>query len=175
MSQAFNDLLKQVGQSKLPPVENWHPDRIGEIDIRIKANGEWLHEGVVIHRKPIVKIFASILRIEEDGYFLVTPVEKLAIQVEDVPFVVVDMESLGEGREQSVVFKSNVDDVILLDCEHPLTLVEDADGFKPYVHVRNSLQARLVNEVFYRLADLVEDEEAEPLYLWSGGKRFRVS
>ena len=175
MRTAFNELLKQVGSANLPPVESWHPEREGEIDIRIRADGTWLHDGTVIRRKSIARIFSTILRCEGDSYYLVTPVEKLKIHVEEVPFLVVDMEASGAGKEQQVLFKTNMDDVVLLDEAHPLTVTNTPNGPRPYIEIRAGLMARLVSDVFYRLADLVEDPEADPMHLWSAGCRFRVS
>ena len=175
MNAAFNELLKQVGSASLPPVASWHPEREGQIDIRIRNDGTWLHEGTVVRRKSIAKVFSTILRREGDHYFLVTPVEKLRIQVDDVPFVAVDFEASGEGQEQQILFKTNMDDVVLLDDAHPLTIETTTSGPRPYMLVRNGLNARLVTDVFYRLADLVEDPDGDPLYLWSSGCRFRVS
>lgn len=175
MNKAFDELLKQVGQQKLPPVASWHPDRVGEIDIRVAADGTWFHDGTIIHRKGIVKIFSTILRREDDAYFLVTPVEKLKIQVDDVPFLAVDMEASGAGREQRVLFKTNLDEVVLLGAQHELKIEQSKTGPRPYLHVRDKLFARLLSDVFYRLADLVDDPDSEPLTLWSAGRRFLVS
>ena len=108
-------------------------------------------------------------------YYLVTPVEKLKIQVDDVPFLAVDMEASGASSEQRVLFKTNMDDVVLLDDSHPLTVQNTDAGPRPYIDVRNGLYARVLSDVFYRLADLVENPDVEPMYLWSAGSRFRVS
>lgn len=175
MSTAFNELLKQVGSTSLPPVDSWHPEREGQIDIRIRADGTWLHDGTVIRRKSIARIFSTILRREDEFYYLVTPIEKLKIQVDDVPFLVIDMEASGAGKEQRVLFKTNMDEVIPLDNAHALTIENTDAGPRPYIEVRSRLCARVLSDVFYRLADLVEDPETDPLYLWSAGSRFRVS
>ncbi len=175
MNAAFNELLKQVGSTSLPPIASWNPEREGQIDIRIRNDGTWLHEGTVVRRQSIARVFSTILRREGDHYFLVTPVEKLRIQVDDAPFLAVDFEASGEGQEQRIVFKTNMDDVVLLDDAHPLTIETTKSGPRPYLLVRNGLNARLVTDVFYRLADLVDDPDGDPLYLWSSGYRFRVS
>ena len=167
--------MKRVNSSSLPPVESWHPEREGRIDIRIKSDGTWLHDGTVIRRKSIARIFSTILRREDDAYFLVTPVEKLRIQVDDVPFLVVDMAASGTGTRQRVLFKTNMEDVVPLDVAHELTIENTDRGPRPYIEIRNRLSARILGDVFYRLADLVEDPDADPLYLWSCGTRFRVS
>lgn len=175
MSGIFNELLKQVGGAHLPPIDSWHPEREGQIDIRIRTDGSWLHDGTVIRRKSIAKIFSTILRREGNSYYLVTPVEKLKIQVDDAPFLAVDMEASGSDREQQVLFKTNMDDVVLLDGAHSLQVVNTDLGPRPYIEVRSGLSARILSDVFYRMADLVEDPETEPMYLWSAGIRFKVS
>lgn len=168
-------MLAQCQSKNLPPVDQWQPDRQGEIDIRIRRDGIWLHNGTEIRRKSIARVFSTILRREENDYFLVTPVEKLRIEVDDVPFVAVDMEASGVGDNQSIVFRTNLDDAVLLSKEHWLSVRVMDSGVCPYVLVRDRLEARLLNEVFYRLADFVEDPEAQPLALWSEGTRFIVS
>ena len=104
-----------------------------------------------------------------------TPVEKLRIEVEDVPFLAIDMEASGVGKEQQVLFKTNMDEVVPLDKTHPLMIETRDTGPRPYIEVRDGLFARVLSDVFYRLADLVEDPDAEPMYLWSAGSRFQVS
>ena len=175
LSTAFSELLKQVGSANLPPVESWHPERVGQIDIRVKTDGTWLHDGTEIRRKSIAKIFSTILRREGDTYYLVTPVEKLKIQVDDAPFLAVDMEASGTGEEQDILFKTNMDEVVLLDEAHSLTIENSDAGLRPYIEIRNGLRARILSDVFYRLADFVEDHDAVPMYLWSAGCRFLVS
>ena len=115
------------------------------------------------------------MRREGDSYYLVTPVEKLKIQVDDVPFLAVDMEASGSDREQQVLFKTNMGEVVLLDINHALTIENTQSGPRPYIEVRDGLCARILSEVFYRLADYVEDPEADPMFLWSAGYRFQVS
>ncbi|MYD42862.1 MAG: DUF1285 domain-containing protein [Gammaproteobacteria bacterium] len=175
MSKAFNDLFAQINRAKLPPVALWQPDHVGEIDIRIAADGTWFHEGREIFRKGIAKIFSTILRREGEAYFLVTPAEKLRIQVDEVPFVAIDVEAAGVGVEQRVLFKTNLDEVVMLDANHALRIEQRATGPRPFVHVRDSLEARLLSGVFYQLAEFVEDPESEPLTLWSNGHLFQVS
>lgn len=176
MSSAFQDLVKQINKTKLPPVDTWHPERQGEIDIRIRRDGVWFHEGSEIRRKSIAKVLSTVLKREFDEHYLVTPGEKLRIEVDDVAFTAVDFEAMGSGRDQQIVFKTNLDDVVLLDADHRLLVGHNLKyGFTPYLHVRNGLHARLLNDVFYRLADYVECAEADPLVIWSAGERFVVS
>ncbi len=175
MGGAFDELLKQIGNQKLPPIDLWHPKEESSFDIRVRTDGTWLHEGVMIQRKAIAKIFSTILMREGKHYFLVTPHQKLRIQVDDVPFLAVDFEASGNGIEQRILFKTNMDDVVPLDGEHILIIKETACGPRPYIHVRRGLYARVLNEPFYRLADLVENPDEDPLLLWSAGTAFRVS
>lgn len=168
-------LLKSGGNS-LPPVHLWNPPLSGDIDIRIARNGDWYHEGTRFQRQALVKLFASILKREGDEYFLVTPVEKWRIRVEDAPFVAIDCEVLGEGAEQQLVFITNVDDRVHCNAEHPLRVVTDpATGEPaPYVLVRDGLEAKVARNVYYRLINLsVPAGSAYGVY--SGGGCFLIS
>jgi len=109
VTDLFDTLLQLAADKRRPPVGSWHPARTGRIDIRIAADGSWYHEGAPIRRPGLVKLFASILRRDPDGYCLVTPAEKLLIQVDDAPFVAVDMEVKGAGQAQSLLFVTNVE------------------------------------------------------------------
>ena len=172
MPNAFQELLEAAKDRRLPPVERWAPERIGEIDIRIAANGDWYHEGTRIERFAIAKLFATILRLDDGAHYLVNPYEKLRIQVDDAPFIATDMESQGEGAERRILFSTNVDDVVLADAEHPI-VVEDRNGEpRPYVEVRRGLRALIARSVFYRLVDMAADDGEGELSLWSGGARF---
>ena len=166
----FQALLDAAQNRSLPPVERWRPERVGSIDIRIAANGDWYHDGTRIERFAIAKLFATILRREGDEYYLVNPVEKLKIQVDDAPFIATDMETEGEGAERRVAFTTNVDDVVVADAAHPI-VVEHADGPRPYVEVRAGLRALIARSVFYRLADLAV-EEGGSMVVWSASARF---
>ncbi|KQT18703.1 hypothetical protein ASG40_16715 [Methylobacterium sp. Leaf399] len=147
----------------LPPVERWNPAHCGTIDMRIAADGTWFHEGAPIRRPAMVKLFASILRCEEDGgIVLVTPAERVAIAVEDAPFVAVDMAVEGEGDDRRIVVRTNVDDVVSVDAEHRLRFEEVAGGgLKPYVHVRRGLWARVTRALTYDLVALGEEREVD--------------
>ena len=172
MPSPFQELLEAAKDRSLPPVERWAPERIGEIDIRIAANGDWYHEGSRIERFSIAKLFATILRLDDDEYYLVNPFEKLRIQVDDAPFIATDMETQGEGASRRILFSTNVDDAVVADAEHPI-VVEDRNGQpRPYVEVRRGLRALIARSVFYRLVDLAVDDGHGELSLWSGGARF---
>ena len=171
MSTEFDRVLALVGTTKLPPVATWHPDREGEIDIRIGEDGTWYHEGREIRRKEISKIFSTILRREGEGYFLVTPVEKLRIRVVDAPFLAVDMEASGTGRDQSLVFRTSLDEYVLIDEQHPIWVETKGDEERPYIQVRDRLNALVARSVYYRLIDFIDETE---LAVWSAGCRFSL-
>ena len=171
-ASTLQTLLDAARERSLPPVESWNPSREGEIDIRIAANGDWYHEGGLIRRFAIAKLFSTILRVDGGDHYLVTPLEKLRIRVDDAPFVAIDMETDGEGGERRILFTTNVGDVVLADAEHPI-VVEDNDGEpRPYVHVRRGLRALIARSVFYRLADLACEGPAGEFGVFSSGTRF---
>lgn len=170
-----DDLFAQLADPNrrgLPPVHTWHPEREGDSHMRIDAQGRWFHEGTEIRRQPMVRLFASILRREGDDYYLVTPVEKLSIRVEDVPFLVVDMDVRGTGERQEIAFATNTGDVVVLDAAHPIRVAVDRE-VRPYVAVRDGLEALINRAVYYRLADLTVTRDAA-LGVWSSGTFFRL-
>jgi hypothetical protein len=133
------------------PVHLWNPPYCGEIDMRIAADGTWFYCGSPIGRAPLVQLFASILRKDEDRYVLVTPVERVGIRVDDAPFLCVEMTA----AEESLTFRTNVDDVVSVDAEHPLRFERGAaDGIKPYVRVRDDLWALVKRALYYDLVAL---------------------
>ncbi|MFK7912610.1 MAG: DUF1285 domain-containing protein [Pseudomonadales bacterium] len=183
----FDELLHQLGEQRRPPVQQWQPASGGRIDIRIDRDGYWFYEGGRISRDAIVRLFAGILRRDEDGYVLVTPVERLLIQVDDVPFVAVDFEVRGASErapalrtvtgpaalpETDFLFTTNVGDLVLVDAAHPLWLGGD-DQQTPYIRVRDRLDARIARAAYYRLLDhaVVVDETA---VLHSSGTTFTL-
>ena len=142
--------------------------------MRIAADGTWFHQGSPIGRRELVQLFSSILRREADGsHVLVTPVEKLTIDVDDAPFVAVAAESQGEGRDRQLLFRLNTDAVVACGPDHGLDVRHADDGTpRPYLHVRAGLWALVNRPVFYQLADIALDEAASPPGLWSGGAFF---
>ncbi len=166
-------LAKGDGKS-LPPVHLWNPPFCGDIDMRIAADGTWFYMNSPIGRKPLFKLFASVLRFDADGkYYLVTPVEKCGIIVDDAPFVAIVMTVTGEARDQVIHFETNTDDVVVVDEAHPLRFAEEKEtaGLKPYVVVRSNLEALVSRSLFYDLVRLgvVEDEW---FGVWSSGVFF---
>jgi len=150
----------------------------GDFDIRIKADGTWFYQGTPIGRKPLVKLFSTVLRREEDGeYWLVTPVERGRILVDDAPFVAEEVASEGSGRDRRLRLRTNLDEWVDLDDEHPLRVAgEGAEGEpRPYIRVRGGLEARILRNVYYHLVELSETAPVagqERVGLWSKGRFF---
>ena len=162
-------------EKKLPPVDKWNPERCGHSDMRVARDGTWYHAGSPIGRPAMVRLFSTILRREPDGRFvLVTPVEKLDIEVEDAPFVAVELKSEGEGRERSLAFRLNTGDLVVAGPDHPLRFEAGEDGPHPYLGVRGGLNALVARPVYYELAELALSEGAQPPGLWSGGAFFAM-
>lgn len=182
-SDKAGDLLQQIPQAAgkgLPPVHLWNPPFCGDIDMRIARDGSWFYMGTPIGRKPMVRLFSTILRRDGDAYFLVTPVEKVGIRVDDAPFVAVGFEVEGEGEAQQLRFRTNVEDQVVAGAEHPLRVELDAQTGEPapYVHVRANLEALIHRNVFYQLVELAVPREREGqvwLGVWSGGEFFPIA
>ena len=170
------ELAQLAADRKLPPVESWNPAHCGHSAMRIARDGPWFHEGSPIGRPAMVRLFSTILRREPDGRFvLVTPVEKLDIDVEDAPFVAVEVKSEGDGRERNLAFRLNTGDVVLAGPDHPLRFETGQDGPLPYVEVRAGLDALVARPVYYELAELALAEPETPVGLWSGGAFFAMA
>ncbi len=165
----FDELLEIQQSKKLPPIANWDPPDIGVIDIKIMQDGSWLHEKREIKRKEIVRLFSTILIKEEEDYYLITPAQKLKIMVEDVPFIAINMEVRGELPDTDLLFETNVEDYVLIGKDNPIWMVED----KPYIHVRNGLNALLTRNVFYRLADHAAEKDGQ-FWIRSCGESFSL-
>lgn len=162
---------------QLPPVDSWCPEREGDSAMEIRADGSWYHEGGRINRPAMVRLFSTILRREADGrHVLVTPAEKLAIAVEDMPFRAVEMKSEGEGAGRKLVFRLDTDDLVLAGADHPLTFGHDADHPDPRLHVRgtvgNGLEARIDRAIYYEIVEKALAEGMESPAIWSDGARF---
>jgi uncharacterized protein len=160
-----------------PPVHLWNPPFCGDLDMRIARDGTWFYLGTPIGRKPLVMLFSSILKREGDRYFLVTPVEKVGITVDDAPFVAVDFIAEGTGQGRAITFITHVDDTVTAGPDHPIRVTRDpATGEPaPYVHVRAGLEALIDRKSFYRLVELGTDETVDgvPHFgIWSAGAFF---
>ena len=179
-------LLAAQDQNAPAPVEKWNPPYCGDIGMAIKADGTWFYQGSPIGRMPLVKLFARVLRRDEDGrHYLVTPAEKVDVTVDDAPFLAVELEVEGHGREQQLIFRTNVDDVVRCGPDHPIHFVEEAEsgGLKPYLLVRGRLQALVTRALYYDLVELAlsaqaarpEGSNPDMPGLWSGGRYFEFS
>jgi hypothetical protein len=158
----IEDTLRK--QPRKPPLDKWQPDLSGDIDIRIDSRGDWYHEGARIQRQPLINLFASILRREsDDHYYLVTPVEKWRIRVEDAPLLAVDMNvAVNAAGEQRIVFRLNTSEQVELDAAHDLQLATGAGrDLRPYLKLDQGLTAKLTTAVFYRLVDIAEQRGDE--------------
>ena len=169
---------KKLKQST-PPVESWNPDYCGEIDIKILNNGKWLYMGSEIKRPALVKLFSSVIRLDEDGhYYLVTPVEKLKIKVDDAPFFIVAMEKHEEGDVINYQFLTNTRERIMLSNKAPIEIDFDENNHpKPYITVRRNLKALISRSVYYEIIDNAEEtliENKKYLALLSDNKYFKI-
>lgn len=152
----------------LPPVHLWNPDYCGEMDLTIQADGTWVHEGRPIARPEMVRLFASVLKREGERFFLVTPVEKLGITVEDAPFLAIDADIAADA----ITFTTNTSDTVRAGPDHAIR-VDDRDGSpRPYVHVRRGLDALIDRKTFYRLVEAAQADPGGRLVLRSDGAEF---
>ena len=158
-----------------PPVHLWNPPFCGDLDIRIARDGTWYYEGSAFERLELVKLFSSILKKEGDKYFLVTPVEKVGITVDDAPFVAVDFDVEGQGRDQVLSFVTQVDEVANAGSDYPIRVERDTETGEPspYVLIRDNLEALIDRKSFYRLVDLGTHQDGW-FGVWSGGTFFPI-
>ena len=165
-TQGLEALISRAARAGkgLPPVERWNPDFCGDLDMEIRRDGTWFYLGTPIGRMPLVQLFSTVLRKDADGRtYLVTPVEKVGIRVEDAPFVAVEVNAAGEGNRQVLTFRTNVGDVVEAGPDNPLRFVDEdeTDGLKPYLLVRGRLEALVARPVMYELAELGEEIEVD--------------
>lgn len=176
--QDLQALLEAAEGDRLPPVDKWDPPYSGDIGLRIHLDGSWSYQSSRIGRPSLVKLFSRILRRDADGRsYLVTPVEKVLVAIDDAPFLAVDMQIEGRGQQQLLTFRSNVDDIVPSGPNHPLRFVREdgSGGLKPYVLVRGRLEARVTRALYYDLVELAvvrPDDIAQVLGVWSGGAFF---
>ena len=160
-------------EHSLPPVEKWHPPLSGQIDMQILADGRWIHEGDEIKRPKLVKLFSTILRREGDEYFLVTPVEKWQLCVQDAPFYAGVVELIDDHGMNKLAFTTNVGSTVIASAEHPLRVLVDASTGEPhpYVLVRNNLEALIGRSAFYQLVNWAQEKDGK-LTISSAGVEF---
>ncbi|WP_019961187.1 DUF1285 domain-containing protein [Woodsholea maritima] len=184
-SNAMQSILAAARQveaegSGLPPVERWNPDHCGVMDMVIKRDGSWWHEGTRIAREPLIQLFSRILRKDDDGKtYLVTPVEQVEITVEAGHFLAIDLEVTGEGKDQIIAFTTDRHDSVMAGPDHPIRCSLDPETGEPdpYVHIRGRLEALITRAVFYELADLAIEGEIEGrsvMGVWSKGVFFAL-
>lgn len=174
------EIVALADAQKLPPVERWNPTHCGHSGMRIARDGTWFHEGSPIGRINMVRLFSRVLRREPDGsHVLVTPVEKLDIDVEDAPFVAVEVKTEGAGAEATLTFRLNTGDLVTADADHPIRFAEGDDGPRPYLAVRGGMEALIARPVYYQLAEIAlataEAAEDDRAGLWSGGAFFPIA
>jgi len=177
----LSQLFDQLKAFERPPVEKWHPDKTVEFDLRILRNGDWVHEGGLISRRKLVKLFSTVLALRDADYYLVTPQVRYLIQVEDAPFLGVELttrnsDSGRNPRNQEIFIRTNMDEVVRVDAAHPLNVITEPKTQEPspYVDVRDGLLARLTRPVFYELADMSQCPTNDPneAGVYSAGKFF---
>jgi hypothetical protein len=163
--------MSDMGGKALPPVHLWNPPFCGDIDMRIAGDGTWFYMKTPIGRSALVKLFASVLKREGDKYFLVTPVEKVGITVDDAPFTAVELTVKSANNEPALNFRTNVEDWVVCGPDHALRFEPEVgtDGLKPYLHVRDGLWAKVTRALFFDLVERGEERDVE------GRRMFGVS
>lgn len=177
--------VREIAARGPAPVHLWNPPYCGEMDMEIRADGTWFHEGTPIGRLALVRLFASVLKLEEGRFYLVTPVEKLGIRVEDAPFVAVDVDISGQGDTDQhgadhdgggrLIFTTNLGEVIEAGPDHAIRVTIAPDGTpRPYLHVRRGLEALIDRKSFYRLAEAARPDAAGRMSVRARGLSFAL-
>ena len=170
------ELAAAIGQRSTPPVDRWDPPNCGHSGMRIARDGTWLHDGRPIDRPAMTRLFATVLRKEPDGsHVLVTPVEKLTIEVEATAFRATQMTMAGERQDRRIGLTLDSGDALIVGPDHPLAIVETSEGPSPRVAVRHGLEAELARPLYYELAEIAIAEGHEPLGVWSEGEFFPLA
>lgn len=167
-SSALLQSVQQFADQPLPPVHEWDPPYCGDMDLRIDRNGVWWHEGREMTRPSLVRLFSRILRKEGDRYFLVSPVEKIGIQVDVAPFLITDMDVIQNAAGPFIQFSTQFGELFRLDAEHELRVDIDANTHEPtpYIQVRDGLEGLLHRNVFYRLAEYAVESDVDGKAAW---------
>ena len=174
LSSIFAELSK-LDEDKFPPVDDWNPPICENVNMKIDRSGKWYFMNSPIERERMVKLFSRVLRLDGDKYFLVTPVEKISIEVEDKPFVIVDFEVRKHQGEQVITFKTNTEEIFEVNDDHPLRIeYKDNKEPSPYVVVRKNLEGLISRNVFYKLVDMSEESEGK-YGIYSSGKFFQLN
>ena len=176
---AKNAAKASAAGKELPPVHLWNPPFCGDLDMRIASDGTWFYMGTPIGRPALVRLFSTILKREDGKHFLVTPVEKVGIRVDDAPFLAVEMRTEGESQDRLLRFRTNVDDWVVCDRAHRLRFEAAADGgLTPYLHVRADLWAKVTRALYYDLVDMGEERvvDGRPMFgVASSGEFFAMA
>ncbi len=172
---SLTELQQLIDDRRLPPVDQWNPERCGDSGMRIARDGTWYHEGSPIQRPAMVRLFSTVLRREPDGRHVhVTPVEKLDIEVEATAFRAIELRREGEGAAQKLAFALDSGDAVIAGPDHPLRIVDGDGGPSPRLLVRHGLEAELSRGIYYELAELALASGEEPAGVWSDGAFFRL-
>jgi len=172
---SLDELQELIDQRRLPPVEQWNPQACGHSGMRIARDGTWYHDGAPIRRPAMIRLFSTVLQREPDGrHVLVTPVEKLEIDVEATAFRAIEMKIEGQAREQRIAFGLDSGDAVILGPASPLRIVETETGPSPRLAVRHGLEAELTRALYYELADLALANPDGPPGVWSDGAFFAL-
>jgi hypothetical protein len=174
--QSLDALARAIDDRSHPPVDRWNPERCGNSEMRIARDGSWYHQGSPIGRAAMVRLFASVLRREPDGrHVLVTPAEKLDIEVEATAFRALTMTMEGEGEARRIAFALDSGDAVIAGPDHPLSVVDTPEGPSPRVAVRHGLEAELARPLYYELAEIALAEGRHPPGVWSDGAFFALA
>jgi len=169
------ELARRIDERTTPPVERWNPSHCGDSEMRIARDGTWYHQGSPIGRDAMVRLFSTVLRREPDGsHVLVTPAEKLSIEVEATAFRALTMTMEGAGEERRIAFALDSGDAVIAGPRHPLTVVDTPDGPSPRLAVRHGLEAELSRPLYYELAEVALAEAHDPPGIWSDGAFFAL-
>ena len=173
--QSLAELAARISERSLPPVDRWNPSLCGDSEMRIARDGTWYHQGNPIGREAMVRLFSTVLRREPDGsHVLVTPVEKLSIEVESTAFRAIAMTMEGTRKSRTIAFSLDSGDAVIAGPDHPLTVVETPDGPSPRLGVRHGLEAELARPLYYELAEIALAEGHDPPGVWSDGAFFAL-
>jgi hypothetical protein len=168
--QSLAELAAAIAGKSLPPVDRWDPPLCGHSGMRIAADGTWYHDGAPISRPAMARLFATVLRRDPDGgHVLVTPHEKLTIDVDATAFRAVAMAHEGQGEHRRIAFELDSGDAVILGAAHPLRVIDDAHGPSPRFAVRHGLEALVARPLYYDLADIALAEGHDPPGIWSDG------
>lgn len=176
---SLSDIAKLSQERKLPPVHAWNPVNISDSKMRILSDGRWLHDGGEIKRTAMIRAFASLLRKDDDGYWLVTPYEKQSIIVDDAPFMAVEINSIGKSKQRQITIRTNTGEIMALGSEHQIILQSlSGDDPLPYIHVRDGLYAKLTRSMAYELFTWATEESGDDnqkIGIYSGDIFFDLS